>query len=101
MLDNNNKNEILIKKNELLNPNILNEFKNLNKENIKKKLNKDLFILSPTIIDDNINSKLYYYKNTKIVNREILNILKEIDKNNNINSKILSINCVFDKGKNL
>ena len=77
---------------------IINDLKSINEENIKMKLNnKNLYKLYKKYINNDSSTKLYYFENTIILNKELINLLTEIDKD--IKSKKKTINCIFDKRK--
>ena len=94
--NNNNKDILKELRNNLL-EDTLNDLGQFNKEKIETKLNDiPLYKLKQSFINNDII--LYYYRNCQILNQQIYNFLKKyIDKN--INSKIIPIKCVFDKGE--
>ena len=76
----------------------LKQLNNLNKAIIQT--NMDLIKvgdLHPYYVNNDKSTNLLYYKYCDIISPEILNLLKEIDKN--INGKIQTVKCVFDSNK--
>jgi len=72
---------------------------NFIQNNIKSKLDKQLYLLSS--LNDQ-NNQPYYYNNCQIVSKNIKNIFALIDPNNfkdNNNNFFKNVKCIFDKGK--
>ena len=77
-----------------LNGNIINELKNIDLELLNNKLIK-LKQLSETSFTLNHSNRLYYYKNCKLINKSIVEIINQINKNFSINL----YPCFLDKSK--
>ena len=94
IIKNNNVNQILELLKAHLNTNVINELKNINEELLNNKLlGKNN--LSKTYIDH--SKGLYYYKNCKLINKEIKEIINKM--NTNLIPPTKEVYCIFDKTK--
>ena len=93
--DYNNNNEIN-KIKSILNINSFNYEKYIDESYIENKLNDNNLYKLPIKEHNSVLDLLFYFYNCKIINAEILNILKDIDKNNN---NLDYLKCDFSENK--
>ena len=81
-----------------LDRNILIEFFNTKKSDIKQKLNAQiLFDKSPKHLHNDILNNLFYYENFQLINKDIFDSLKELDSHFDI--KCIETNVIISKNK--